>query len=181
MKRKNRKKAEPFLSKVLCMTLIAAIALFTAGCSDKTAKEAQPSAETKTETDLSAEAGAEPEASAEADAETPDSDVQTIVYGEESEELTQFTLTVTDQEGKETQFFVHTDKETVGEALLDLDLIAGEEGEFGLYVKTVNGITADYDTDGTYWAFYDNGEYAQTGVDSTVIREGGEYAFKIEK
>ena len=35
--------------------------------------------------------------------------------------------------------------------LLSLDLIAGDEGEYGLYVKTVNGITADYETDGMYF------------------------------
>ncbi len=60
-------------------------------------------------------------------------------------------------------------------------LIEGEEGEYGLYVKTVNGITADYDEDGTYWAFYINGEYAQTGVDATPVAEGETYSFKVEK
>ncbi|MCM1252548.1 MAG: DUF4430 domain-containing protein [Clostridium sp.] len=93
---------------------------------------------------------------------------------------TAFLFTVTDKEGGETQFEIHTDKETVGEALLELGLIAGEESEYGLYVKTVNGITADYDTDGVYWAFYINGEYAMTGVDSTAVTEGEAYAFKVE-
>ena len=63
----------------------------------------------------------------------------------------------------------------------DLELIAGEEGEFGLYVKTVNGITADYDVDQTYWAFYVDGEYAMSGVDVTTIEEGKTYALKVEK
>ena len=49
------------------------------------------------------------------------------------------------------------------------------------YVKTVNGITADYDADGVYWAFYVNGEYAVSGVDSTPIAEGESYSFKVEK
>ena len=94
---------------------------------------------------------------------------------------TQFTFDVVDQEGNETQFEIHTDKETVGEALLELGLIAGEEGDYGLYVKTVNGITADYDEDGAYWAFYIDGEYAATGVDATPVKEGGTYSFKVEK
>ena len=85
-----------------------------------------------------------------------------------------------DKEGNETQFEIHTDKEIVGEALLELELIAGEESEYGLYVKTVNGITADYDKDGVYWAFYVNGEYAQSGVTSTPITEGDSYSFKVE-
>ena len=84
-------------------------------------------------------------------------------------------------DGNETNFVVNTDKETVGDALLELNLIEGDDSEYGLYVKTVNGITADYDTDGTYWAFYVNGEYASTGVDSTPVNEGDTYEFKVEK
>ena len=72
--------------------------------------------------------------------------------------LNEITVIVVDADGNETNFVVSTDKETVGDALLELNLIEGEEGDYGLYVKTVNGITADYDTDGTYWAFYVNGE-----------------------
>lgn len=93
---------------------------------------------------------------------------------------TQFDFTVVDQEGEETQFEIHTDKEIVGEALQELGLIEGEDGEYGLFVKTVNGITADYDKDGVYWAFYVNDEYAQSGVDSTEIAEGESYTFKVE-
>ena len=71
-----------------------------------------------------------------------------------------FAFTVVDKDGNETAFEVSTDKETVGEALLDAKLIEGEEGAYGLYVKKVNGIVADYDVDQTYWAFYVDGEYA---------------------
>ena len=94
---------------------------------------------------------------------------------------TQFNFTVVDKDGKETAFEIHTDKTTVGEALLELELIAGEEGAYGLYVKTVNGITADYDVDQTYWAFYVNGEYGMAGVDATNIEAGVTYTFKVEK
>lgn len=105
-------------------------------------------------------------------------EVSTSVLGEGT---TQFTFTVVDGEGKETAFEIHTDKTTVGEALLELGLIAGEEGAYGLYVKTVNGITADYDVDQTYWTFYVNGEYGMTGVDATDIAAGATYTFKVEK
>ena len=94
---------------------------------------------------------------------------------------TQFNFTVVDKDGKETAFDIHTDKTTVGDALLELGLIAGEEGAYGLYVKQVNGITADYDVDQTYWAFYINGEYAMSGVDKTSIEAGASYTFKVEK
>lgn len=98
-----------------------------------------------------------------------------------SSQTVEFTFKVTDASGKEADFTISTDKKTVGEALLEEDLIAGDESEYGLYVKTVNGVTLDYDKDGMYWAFYVNGEYAQTGVDSTDVTAGAEYAFKAEK
>ena len=93
---------------------------------------------------------------------------------------TSFELTVINMAGEEVAFEVKTDKETVGEALLENNVIAGEDGQYGLYVKTVNGETADYDKDGKYWAFYINGEYGMTGVDTTEIVEGDSYAFKAE-
>ena len=92
-----------------------------------------------------------------------------------------FNFVVVDGEGNETAFEIHTDKTTVGEALLELELIEGEDGAYGLYVKTVNGITADYDVDQTYWAFYINGEMAMTGVDATDVEAGASYSFKVEK
>lgn len=78
-------------------------------------------------------------------------------------------------------FTVNTDEETVGAALLKLGVIAGDDSEYGLYVKTVNGETADYDADGTYWGLYINGEYAMTGVDATTLEAGATYAFRVEK
>jgi len=54
---------------------------------------------------------------------------------------------------------VNTDAVNLQDALTSLDLIQGEEGEYGMYIKTVNGITADYDKDKSYWAIYKNGEY----------------------
>lgn len=78
-------------------------------------------------------------------------------------------------------FTVKTDKDTVGEALLEHGLIAGEEGAYGLYVKVVNGIVADYDVDKSYWAFYVNGEYAMTGVDTTKITQGETYRLEYAK
>lgn len=92
-----------------------------------------------------------------------------------------FNFTVVDKDGNEAQFEIHTDKTIVGDALLEHELIAGDMGEFGLYVKIVNGITADYDVDQTYWAFYVDGEYSMSGVDTTEIVAGASYMFKVEK
>lgn len=75
---------------------------------------------------------------------------------------------------------IHTDKKTVGDALLELSLISGDEGQFGLYVKTVCGKTYDYDKDGKYWAFYEDGKMAMAGVDVTEIKENSTYMLKAE-
>ena len=155
------KRSKKLTSLILCMVLIVAMALNTTGCNGSTGK------------DTASDVGTEVNSQAESNA----SETGVSVLGTGS---TEFSLTVVDQEGSETQFEIHTDKETVGEALLELGLIDGEESEYGLYVKTVNGITADYDKDGTYWAFYINGEYATSGVDSTKITEGESYSFKVE-
>lgn len=148
----QKKFNKKLLSLILSMVLVVAMALFVSGCGDNNNDVQGSNSST-----IQSEGG---------------------VLGEGT---TQFALTVTDKDGKETAFEIHTDKETVGDALLELELIAGEEGDFGLYVKTVNGITADYDTDGTYWAFYVNGEYAMTGVSATAVTEGESYALKVEK
>ena len=156
------KRSSKLASLILCMVLIVAMALSTTGCNGSTGK------------DTSSGSGAE--TNLQADSNASGAEVSVLGTGN-----TEFSLTVTDQEGSDTQFEIHTDKQTVGEALLELGLIDGEESEYGLYVKTVNGITVDYDKDGAYWAFYINGEYASSGVDSTDITEGDSYSLKVEQ
>lgn len=146
MSKNSRKK---LLSILLCIALIAAMALCTAGCGSKDAPETTVSAGAAGATSV-------------------------------GEGQTAFRFTVVDTDGKETAFDVHTDETTVGAALLALGLIDGDDSEYGLYVKTVNGLTVDYDKDGKYWAFYVDGEYAATGVDSTDIAAGSTYTFKVE-
>jgi len=104
--------------------------------------------------------------------------VEATVMGEGA---TIFDFTITDKDGNVTAFEIHTDKTIVGDALQELGLLEGEDSQYGLFVKKVNGITADYDVDKTYWAFYINGEYAMSGVDTTKITVGDSYSFKVEK
>ena len=72
-------------------------------------------------------------------------------------------------------FTIKTDKAILGEALMEHSLLEGDEGPYGLYVKKVNGITADYDVDQSYWGFYKNGEYMMTGIDMTEFADGEHY------
>ncbi|MBR5268608.1 MAG: DUF4430 domain-containing protein [Lachnospiraceae bacterium] len=151
----NMKRMKKALSCILCMVLIVAMALVTTGCSGSAGNSKVTAEET-----------------------TASSTAEVTVLGEGSK---QFQFGVVDLEKNETWFEIHTDEETVGAALLKLELIIGEEGPYGLYVKEVNGISADYDKDKVYWAFYVNDDYGATGVDMTEIEEGTVYSFRIAK
>ena len=157
------------LSCILCVVLIAAMALTTIGCGTQNGDG------TATSTGTAAE-GSVTETSAEAPTETAAEGVIEKGTGK-----TEFTFVVTLADGSVTNYLIHTDKETVGAALLELGLIEGEDSQYGLYVKSVQGVVADYDTDKTYWAFYVNGAYASTGVDQTKVEAGATYAFTVEK
>ena len=84
-------------------------------------------------------------------------------------------------DNRQITFTIHTDKTTVGAALQEHDLLEGEDSQYGLFVKKVNGIVADYDVDQYYWAFYINGEYGVSGVDTTNIEEGVTYRLERTK
>ena len=104
---------------------------------------------------------------------------------EKSEETTgepkTFTFQVVPLEGEAQTFTITSSRQTVGDALFDEKLIEGENGAFGLYVKKVNGITADYDVDQSYWGFYKAGEYMMSGVDTTVVADGEQYELVYTK
>ncbi len=108
---------------------------------------------------------------------------ENATYGEDTQfgEGSKTVVVEVKAEEKVVTFTIKTDKDTVGAALLEHNLIAGEESQYGLYIKSVNGITADYDVDKHYWAFYVNGEYATAGVDSTQITEGVTYQLVYAK
>ena len=92
-----------------------------------------------------------------------------------------FTFKCVFEDGSEKVYTVSTDKQNVGEALLENKLIDGDEGEFGLYVKTVCDVVADYDVNGAYWAFYEGDNMAMNGCDTTAVKPGTEYSFRYTK
>ena len=92
----------------------------------------------------------------------------------------QFTLIIVDMKWEPVTLQVSTDKTILGEALMELGIIDGEAGPYGLYIKTVNGRTLDYTKDGKYWALYEGDTYAQDGADGITITNGASYALKAE-
>ena len=167
-------------SAILCCVLAAATALTLAACSGNDTQPTPIDEETPSVAATVSETEPTPVDGDQIDAPAV-SDGGAANITELGEGKTTFDLLVTDAEGNKKQFAIHTDEKTVGAALLAVDLIQGDEGQYGLYVKTVDGITADYDVDQTYWAFYVNGEYATAGVDQTNIDESAVYSFAITK
>ncbi|MBQ5995644.1 MAG: DUF4430 domain-containing protein [Clostridia bacterium] len=144
------------LSVLLCLALVVAIALTVVGC---TKKNEEPSTT------------AAPVTQAASAAE----EVTKLGEGEKV-----FTFVAKDYDGNETKFEISSNASKLGEALLEQKLIAGDESEYGLFVKTVNGKTYD-GSDKVYWMLYIDGEMAPTGVDSTDLVAGKTYSFIAEK
>ena len=96
-------------------------------------------------------------------------------------EAVSFTVVVTDLEGNESTFEYTSSAASVADALVEDGLVVGHQASYGLYVDTVNGITADWDNEQTYWAFYVNGEYATTGISDTPITADTIYGLALTK
>lgn len=82
---------------------------------------------------------------------------------------------------KSVVFTIKSNKQTVGDALKEHNLIDGEMGAYGLYIKSVNGITADYSVDNSFWSFTKSGEYMTTGVDVTQFSDGDKFELVYTK
>ena len=101
-----------------------------------------------------------------------------IVYAVFREKPTEgtknITIEVVNKEQETSSYEVQTSAEYLRGAMEEAEglTFSGTDSEFGLTVDTVNGETADYNTDGAYWAFYVNGEYCNYGVDSQSIADG---------
>lgn len=85
------------------------------------------------------------------------------------------TVAVTNKAGETVEQKVTTTGTTLADALVESGIVEENMDEYGLYILTVNGETADYSVDQSYWALSKNGEYLMTGASSTNIAEGEHY------
>lgn len=86
------------------------------------------------------------------------------------------TLTVVHKDGSSKDFTIKTDAENLRNALEQEKLVEGEEGDYGLYVKTVDGETVN-DANEEWWCLTKGGAQVNTGVDDTKIADGEAYEF----
>ena len=71
-------------------------------------------------------------------------------------------------------FDIKTKEEFLRGALEQEKLISGNESQYGLFVTTVNGVTAD-DSKQEWWQFSSSGSALPTSVDSTPIADGQQF------
>ena len=91
------------------------------------------------------------------------------------------TIEVTDDKGEVTTTQYTTKETTLRGVLEENNMIEGTESEYGLMITTVNGVVADYDKDGAYWALYKNGEYMMVGADAEILEDGATYGLVYTK
>lgn len=84
------------------------------------------------------------------------------------------TIEVVNKAEQTTTYTVHTDAEYLKQVMDEADGLTyvGEEGEYGTMVNTVNGETADYSVDSSYWAFYVNDDYCNYGISEQPVADG---------
>ena len=86
-----------------------------------------------------------------------------------------FTVEIVHKDGTKKTLELKSDKEFLGDALDEQGLIEYDDGQYGKFIKKVDGEKAVYEEDNAYWGFFIDGEYAQLGVDQTPIEEGKVY------
>lgn len=91
----------------------------------------------------------------------------------------EITIEVINKAAESTVYELKTDAEYLRQAMEEAEGLefSGTESEYGLMVDTVNGETADYSVDSSYWSFYVNDTYCNYGIDSQPVNDGD--AFKI--
>lgn len=97
----------------------------------------------------------------------------------------EYTLEVVDDKGEVTKYEGRTDEEYLRGALEELEeakdfSMDGEEGEYGLFVTEVNGLTAEFEKDNAYWSIYVNDEYGMLSLEQQPVTDGDEYRIVYE-
>lgn len=87
---------------------------------------------------------------------------------------------VVEVEAQSVTFTIRTDKTNVADALMEHDLLSGTEGPYGLYIKTVNGMTLDPDKTNVYWALYVEEELSAYGASETLVSAETTYRLVYE-
>lgn len=94
-------------------------------------------------------------------------------------------LDVVDNEENTTTYSIQTDAEVLTDLMDELSTsqdfsYSGTSSSMGYYIETVNGVTADYSKDSSYWAIYVNGEYGQYSADQQPVNDQDVFKLSYE-
>ncbi len=151
--------------KFLALLLAVMMVMSLTACGDKAPAEKvaeSPVVESAAPEAADAEAPADTKEEAPADAEAVKNLTITVVHGD----------------GTKKEIAVSTEAENLRAALEPEGIIAGDESELGLFVKTVDGETAD-DSKQQWWCVTKDGVMTETGVDGVMIADGESYEFTL--
>lgn len=90
----------------------------------------------------------------------------------------EITVKVSALENGEESFTYQTDAEYLGEVLTANKLIEGEDGQYGLFITTANGVKAD-DSKQQWWCITKGGEQVNTSADQTPIQDGDHFELTL--
>ena len=87
-------------------------------------------------------------------------------------------ISVIHADKKQADFIYQTDAEYLGEVLLTENLVSGENGQYGLFITTVDGETADSSRQ-QWWCITKDGEKLTTSADTAPITDGDAFALTL--
>ena len=87
-------------------------------------------------------------------------------------------ITVIHADRSEADFTYQTEAEYLGEVLLAEGLASGENGQYGLFITTVDGEIADSSRQ-QWWCITQNGEKLNTSADTTPITDSDQYELTL--
>ncbi len=93
---------------------------------------------------------------------------------------TGFYVQIVNKAGETFDYTIYTEQTKLGPALLSKSFIDGEETDNGFVLKTVNGETHNYETEGYAWRVYVGEELSDKTVDAIELESGATYTFKVE-
>lgn len=88
------------------------------------------------------------------------------------------TVKVVHGDGTEKDFEYHTDEAYLGAVIQADKLVEGEDGPYGLFMKTVDGETAD-ESKQQWWCLTKGGEQVNTSADQTPIEDGDTFELTL--
>lgn len=92
-----------------------------------------------------------------------------------SEGTKTITVEVVHKDESKKTFTCKTDEEYLAGVLVSEKIIEDDPSETGMFF-VVDGEKAVYEDDQSYWAVYENGEYAQLGVNELPISDGDTFS-----